>query len=603
MTSITAAIGFTALLDAAPAQIARSQAALDRALAHFPDIEQKTLEIGRTRLTLWGRKNLENCHHQMADGSTLALIGSPLGESSWDTVANSVQEASGTHPFTLPWDGRVVLLHINPAGDSWTLWNDWVGSIPVYRAQLTGQQRMLSTLEPVAVETAGCSPDDISLPSVLALMIWGHYFSDWTLFENIRVVPADSEITWDESGFRYARQWSVPPNTERWESGWDDLIDEMHAFSKNAIAAALQTHSRWVLPLSSGLDSRLIAGVAAELGVEVHAYTWGAPKTSDVIHARKIAQTLGIPWKAIDLGEAYLTEYQPLWANLFGSAMHFHGMYQMPFLDALRSESPAPLISGFLGDCLAGYDIKLLTKTQTGPTPYQLLTDDYLHWNLQVLATVMNRPIAEAMETLAAEFQRQIKTIPGAPFQKWRYLVIWGRQRFFTYFQSMLSDYWRGVATPYIHREYARFSFSLPKAVLDGRIMQQAMLRRYYPKLAAIPGSYAREPALLTGSYLLKKRFARYLPQAVSKTLFPELQRVRLNSDIACVQRSGKLAFTPLFEQLDQLAPWVKPEVVEAHYRKIGAENNIHAVRQMQSLQALAYRIHPNPNTLSKKLS
>jgi hypothetical protein len=585
------AIGFTAILRGSPTQTKNSQAALARALSHFGDeINHTVLEIGNTQLILWGRGQLDNCTYTLSDGNVLALIGSPVGDFYWGDIAERLLRASAQHPFVLPWDGRVILLKIDPTGDVWTLWNDWIGSIPVFYAQ-TPSGQIASTLEPAVVDALDFAKDDIFLPALLALLIWGHYFDDWTLFKDLKVIPPDSQVTWENGKFHFTQDMTVTPSDDRMEAGWDDLIDEMYALSKQAIAQVLSTQSQWILPLSSGLDSRLIAGVAADQGVNVYTYTWGPAKTSDVIHAKSIARALDLPWKNIDPGNSYLTTYHQLWANLFGDAMHFHGMYQMPFLDALKNEPSGPIISGFIGECLTGYDMKILIKAYSGKYPFQISPDDYLHWCVKDLYQLMKVPIDTALDELASKVITQIDSFPGPLYHRLRLNVLWGRQRSFTYFQSMLSSYWRGVATPYLNRDYARFSYSLPRVVFDERVLQQAMLRRYYTKLATIPGTYAPEPALLTGSYLLKKRIAKHLPEKITDTVFPGLKKTRSNSDIECVRNSQKASFFPLFENLDKLEMWMNTDLIEENFEKIVPENNIKAIRKLQSIQTLAYHL------------
>ena len=590
------AIGFTAILNGSPAALKKSQQTINQALAYFEDINQKSLNFGETSLTIWGRGKIENCYHALPDGSVLILIGSPVGNFSWQDIEEMVLHVSTAGKFTLPWEGRVILLKIEPKSNTWTLWNDWVGSIPVFHTE-TNSIRIASTLEPVVVNTIGYTPNDISLPSLMALLIWGHYFSDWSLFRDMKALLPDGEATWDQTGFRFTRYLSVKPTHDRWESGWDDLIDEMHALSKKAITSSLIQNPQWILPLSSGLDSRLIAAVAAEQNMNIYAYTWGSPKSSDVIFAKKIAHAMSIPWKSVDIGNTYLTSYINLWIDLLGSAMHFHGMYQMPFLDTLKHGPAGPIASGFLGDCLAGYATKFLCEVHSNSTPFQIAPDGYLHWKVNELPQLMKIPIQDALEELTAEVEKMLASIPGALYQQLGYIILWGRQRHFTCFQSILSDYWRGVTTPFLDREYARFSFSLSRAVLDNRILQQAMLSRYYTKLAAIPGTYASEPALLTGSYIMKKRIARPIPPKVSRILFPEFNRNRSKTDIDCVKHDSREAFKPLFERLDVIKEWMNIDIIEKNYQRIVAENDLQAVRKLQSIQTLAYRLSTDQGT------
>ncbi|MCU0279322.1 MAG: asparagine synthase-related protein, partial [Candidatus Nanopelagicales bacterium] len=327
----------------------------------------------------------------------LVLIGSPHGEVRWSRIEESLSHTTRAEDFELPWDGRVILLKVSTDGTHWTMWNDWVGSIPVFQCHID-RGRVCSTLEPAVVAAAGFSSADIFLPGLLSLLINGHLMADWTLFKGMTVVPPDSAAEWDCEGFRWKELWTVKPTRDRWETSWDDLVDEMHELSRAAIASVLNTQSSWILPLSSGLDSRLIAAVGADLGSNMHAYAWGEADSTDVVYSRQIARALGLPWKRVELGTDYLAQYTKRWADLFGSGLHFHGMYQMAFLDALGREPANPVVSGFLGEILTGDDLSGLVSVHSMLGRGQLLTDAYTHWTAEEITPLFRSPCDAAIE-------------------------------------------------------------------------------------------------------------------------------------------------------------------------------------------------------------
>ena len=267
-------VGFSLYQAIEAADITRAKSAQQRALSYYKHLENKTIDIGRTRLEVWGHPELTECVHWTADGDLLVRVGSPHNPVSWRVVQEGLLNAREPEDYELPWEGRVVLLRISADGERWMMWNDWIGSIPVYHAQIGGG-RIASTLEPVVVAGGGYTPDDFYLPGLVSLLVNGHFISDWTLYKDMKVVPPDSVAEWDGDGFCAKRLWTVKPSQERWESSWDDLVDEMYALSYKAIADVLKTQPRWILPLSSGLDSRLIAAVGADIGANMHAYTCG----------------------------------------------------------------------------------------------------------------------------------------------------------------------------------------------------------------------------------------------------------------------------------------------------------------------------------------
>jgi hypothetical protein len=583
-------VGFT-LHRNIPLNLAKkAEEAQNRALAHFPHLEIRSLILGESRLDIWGHSDINGCLHTLKDGSQLVLVGSPVGETRLTAVEVELEKETSTASFELPWDGRVILLKISPDGCRWTMWNDWVGSIPVFHTPL-GKGWIAGTLEPVVTAASNFSKEDIFLPSLLSLMIHGHYMADWTLFKSMKIVSPDSAAEWEEGSFKCKSKFSVQPSQDRFEASWDEMVDEMYALSRKAIEQIIHTQPAWLLPLSGGLDSRLIAAVGADLGADMHAFSWGAANSADVVYGEQIAQVLGLPWERIDLGQDYLVNFTPIWADLFGSAMHFHGMYQMPFYQNLTGKPMKPILTGFLGEVLAGSMIGYQVKQFSIRENKQLLPDGYLLWEVKELNKIISRNINDALDLLGEEINNGNDTVN----QKTRHLFItlknlFSRQRLFISFQSIVSDYYRGVATPFINIMYARFCLSLPRAVLDDRRLQKDMFRKYYSKLATIPGTYGNEPITPTGQYLLKKRIAKKIPHQLLLGPFKQFRSVRLYYDPDNVQKHGRKALWPIDEAWDLLGEWFDLNILMHEYNK-ALSGELFSIRKLQPIQAFAFRL------------
>jgi len=213
------------------------------------------------------------------------------------------------------------------------------------------------------------------------------------------------------------------------------------------------------------------------------------------------------------------------------------------------------------------------------------------HWDENEIVSLLNIETKDAIEEVKSKIQQEINEKPGVWYQKMFLLELRTRQRFFTNYQAILSDYWYGVATPFINRTYANFCLSLPRLALDKRRLLTEVYKRYFFKLSTIPGTYGREPLIRTGRYLLSKRMASIPPAGVSNTIFPGFQRNRQNMDVICVQKTGKPAFKPLFDNPDLIGEWMNRDLIEKTYRTIFTESNRMAVRKLQSIQTFAYRL------------
>ncbi len=577
-------VGFSLFAALAPGGRERALAAQREALAPFATLTRQTLTIGRAQLELWGRGELAARLHYAPDGSLLALVGSPHGKVAWTDVPEPGR-AGDVRDFEIPWDGRVVLLKIGADGRRWTLWNDWVGSLPVFHATID-DGRVVSTLEPVAAAAVQATASDIHLPNLLSLLINGHAVGNRTLLKAVGIVPADSVTTWDDRGCDTRQLRTVLPSEECAESAWDDLVDEMFERSRAAIEETVSAAPRWVLPLSSGMDSRLIAAVVAGLGTKVHAYAWGSPGTVDVVYSARIARVLGIPWNGVQLGSNYLVQHTRQWAKLYGSPLHFHGMYQMAFLGAIADEPPAPILTGYLGDVLSANPLFGHAASR-----HQLYDEWLTHWPPSELGSLLKFPVDEPLEELVGMYASE-RQLSGTTFKRLLMAEISSRQRLYTSFQSTLSDYWRGVGTPFLSRQYARFCLSLPRPALEGRRLLADVYRRHYARVATIPGTYGDEPFIRTGRYLLMKRLARALPAGLRLGPLRGFRNGQPRMDMEAVQAHGWDALWPLQEARSQLAEWMDVSKLDAAYAAVMADSrDIRPLRKLQSVQAFAYRL------------
>ena len=171
-------------------------------------------------------------------------------------------------------------------------------------------------------------------------------------------------------------------------------------------------------------------------------------------------------------------------------------------------------------------------------------------------------------------------------------LEIWNRCPLFTAFQLTLADYWRGASAPFMNRAYARFCMSLPLVALDAKGLLRDVIRRHYPAVAAIPGTYGTEPLLRTGRYLLTRRIAERLPQAWRKGPLRLFGAVDPRMDCDALRASGPAGLWPIPETEHPLAEWIDVGQLGPLYdRAVSDSQDYRALRRLQSVQTLAYRL------------
>ncbi len=118
-----------------------------------------------------------------------------------------------------------------------------------------------------------------------------------------------------------------------------------------------------ILPLSSGLDSRMLLLYLKNKNLNFSTYSYGTSRqqndSSELIVARDAAGRANVPWRQIPLNNFH-SEIDP-WFNRYGPAMHLHGMYQIEFYrKVLGLHGRSHVLSGIVGDLWAG-SIELIT--------------------------------------------------------------------------------------------------------------------------------------------------------------------------------------------------------------------------------------------------
>ncbi|GEM_PF-783283 len=530
----------------------RAVRACNQALGHFPWLIRMKLNQGSAQLEVWSHHEGEESVYFDQRGNLFALIGSPMNSIAWEE-AIKLLEKKGDENFELPWEGRCILIKIFPDGQNWTMWNDWCGSIPVFHAE-TKEGSIVSSLEPVVVSAFGFTEEDFSKRGLVEMLLHGHFLGTDTLFEKMNVLPADSFSSWKNGKFNGSKKlWTVRPSDALWDISEDKLIPQMYELTVQIIREAAKYKNQWILPLSGGMDSRLMACLGKEQGVDIRAFTYGPENWNEVVYARQIARELNIPWERIDLGTNYLADYTLMWLQWFGTSLHAHGMYQLPFLAHVKNLTGV-IPDGWYGNNCAG-----------GNHPSKVLLDNHKSvwlgfykgynsmWSIEELRQLLNFDVDPVIEEITSLIDSQITRVKDWPHYHQRNAVdMWNRQQRFVFYQPMMYDYWKGSLTPFMNRAYARFCFSLPIGALDIRYLQRLMLKQYWPKLADIGGTY-EEVSFSNKHYAyIKQLFTRFFPWEILAGLSQLLGKVPNTMELDCLRKDGLKALFPLSQEFSQ---------------------------------------------------
>jgi asparagine synthase (glutamine-hydrolysing) len=136
--------------------------------------------------------------------------------------------------------------------------------------------------------------------SALALAMSGYTIGTKTLFQELQQLgPGEYLLAEDGRGAQRLRYHRYSP--------WDVIEDSDASFEERLASTTLSLFERLIkqaenrliaIPLSAGLDSRLLVSALAELGARnVICFSYGLPGNYEAVAAKKIARHLGYDWQ------------------------------------------------------------------------------------------------------------------------------------------------------------------------------------------------------------------------------------------------------------------------------------------------------------------
>jgi len=177
---------------------------------------------------------------------------------------------------------------------------DRVRSIPIFYA-ICGDQFYLSDNPRWILEEAKLWGWDRC--SQVEFLLTGYVTGPHTLQNEIRQVQA-GELIWVDlrTGTVHSERWYRYLPISKEDGDMDVLLERLDTVARKAISRliAFAAGRPIVIPLSGGLDSRLIAMHLKLANYQpVYAFSYGRPGNAEAEISRKVAQQLGIEWKFV----------------------------------------------------------------------------------------------------------------------------------------------------------------------------------------------------------------------------------------------------------------------------------------------------------------
>ena len=253
----------------------------------------------------------------------------------------------------------------------------------------------------------------------------------------------------------------------------------------NALVTSVGPGEKILLPLSGGLDGRLLATYLARSGIapeRIEVVTFAFDRSSlEYRLAGRVVRHLGLGKHHFHeiRREGYVAHADDFWRTWRGVLSVLHG-HLYGFLKRVKGEY-ALIVSGLLGDAVAGFMARAPGTTRTLWSTSAFEQVRHFDRAMSFPATVRAQ-ILDDLGVLYDDWQRSDLPIE---FEEFMYF----RQRQPKTFGPLLASYRRvvPVSTPYLDPELINLFLSCPFELRREKRVSRALLQRCDPVLAELP--------------------------------------------------------------------------------------------------------------------
>ena len=297
-------------------------------------------------------------------------------------------------------------------------------SIPLFYAVSETEILLSDNSRWVADQAGGVSLDRFSAGEFL---LTGYVTGRHTLSESVSQLRAGEAIAFsnrnEEALVETRRYYEFKPRPGTAKS--EELSHKLDSVAENAIQRLIRFADGRpiVVPLSGGLDSRLIALTLKRLGYKaVITFTYGKPGNSESLISEKVAEALGFEWNFIPYSEKewqkwYSSDRMRSYIDFAGHLTSEALIQDWPAIDRLINlgiiGKDSVVVPGHTGDFLSGAH---LPHELTGPL--RLLQPDLWrvicrhHYHLTTFHGAAEK-VGLTPETLRSELLKRFRTVLG----------------------------------------------------------------------------------------------------------------------------------------------------------------------------------------------
>jgi asparagine synthase (glutamine-hydrolysing) len=379
-------------------------------------------------------------------------------------------------------DGAFAALAFDKAGPRAALVTDRFGLFPVYCHEKDGTFAYATSLSVLAaLVRPTCHLDPRGVYEMLGL---GMVLGNRTWLREISLVPPATTVVLHQGRPTWSRYWDWQGLTQPLPQTGGDLVHATYDLIEKAVLRAVVDRKKIAVPLSGGLDSRLLCAVLAKNDVPFTAYNINFGHETAL--ARRVARALRIPLRVLPM-LPYPEHDIPAAHDEVDCCYHVNQTWGFDMARTAAQDGCDVLMDGLAFDAILGAVLEVPVGSPVEMA--HALLENYREVDCASLGKVSGAKAAarlvdsllSSLEEMARECQDQAG--PNAS----EYFVMTNRVRKFTFGYCLANLRHVPGAFPYVTRELFEHCIRLPRSERHEHTLYRRIYREKFPELAHIP--------------------------------------------------------------------------------------------------------------------
>jgi len=367
--------------------------------------------------------------------------------------------------------------------------------------------------------------------------VYWYHLGDRTMFEKVELLPPASCIVVKGKKIERMVYWEAKYTNEIKRGNLSDAVSEGYRLFKQGLETTLQKHTKIIIPLSGGLDSRLIVAEAKKLDKRITTVTFGHRRCAEYKIAKRVCQSL-------ELKEPYLVNIEPNWFYKYGDRLAELGessygslglCVQHGFAEEMGTDYDCFLNGIFGGHLSFGSPYYTVNDLELKYKSNERIERIIRGLNGHRYDTFLKRCCSNTLQSMISDYKKKSIVEEWERSERNSDEYVFRQDSIFLYNRIRRAmnagdhnRFFYNEEFPFANQELYEFYLKLsPDLVLDHYLYRE-IYKRYHSGLASIPWQATGLDLYSTPSVFRKKvhRFRKYLRWHWGK-LFPSIFEIR----------------------------------------------------------------------------